>query len=160
MKDKILNLLLLLTVGLALFLSLKKSPAAQAPLADAPPLAALPAAAPTAHPLDAYRARRDQERAREQAALLAILQDAAASEEEKSRAREELLSLNERAETELAVEAALAARGDGQSLCAARRGEILVFLGRAVSETEAALLLEVARQSSGLEADHIRISAF
>lgn len=156
MKESIKNLLLLAVVGAALFITLNKPTEQAAPLSAFPAVTARPAAAPTPAPLDAYRSRRNQERAREQAALQAILEDGGASREEQARAREQLLALNENAEIELAVEAALASLGGG--LCVARAGEITVLVRQALTEAQAALILELAQAASGLPREHVRIA--
>ena len=160
MKEKIKSILTLAITGASLAFALRGSGSGAAPLSVSPPVAVLPSAAPAASPAEAYRAYRLREREREQAALQALLADAEAPEAEREQARRQLLALQENAETELAVEAALAARGDGEGLCVRRSGEITVFLSRALTEAEAALILEIAKNASGIGAGHIRISAF
>ena len=158
MKGKLMNALLLLIVGAALYFSVgtreKESPA----LSAFPAVQALPAATET--PLSAFRSRRARERAREQAALQAVLQDAAAPEEEKAEARRRLLSLSERTETELSVEAALAAAGDGQAICDAGDGEVTVYVTRELTAAAAALILDTVRSGTGLPAECVRIAVF
>ena len=67
MKDRILNVLMLLTVAVALGITLLRGGAGEETLSPAPFLSALPAAAPTAtpHPADAYRQRRAESRRQE-----------------------------------------------------------------------------------------------
>lgn len=160
MKDRIMNLLLMLVVAAALGVTLLRSPADTEEANLSAALTALPAATAAPDPLDAYRARRREDRAREQAALLALMGDAAADEAARQQARQALAALNESAEAELAVEAALAVQGDGKSLCVVRNGEATVLLSQPIDETQAALILELAREASGLETEKIRIAAF
>ncbi len=153
-----MNALLLAVVGAALYVSMKTptketSVLAALPTATAPPIA-------TESPLSAFRIRRARERAREQAALQAVLQDASATEQDRAEARKQLLSLNERTEWELSVEAALAAQGDGQGICDAGEKEVTVYVTRELNAAAAALILNTVTEKTGLPAECIRIAVF
>lgn len=153
-----MNALLLAVVGAALYVSMKTptketSVLAALPTATAPPIA-------TESPLSAFRIRRARERAREQAALQAVLQDASATEQDRAEARKQLLSLNERTEWELSVEAALAAQGDGQGICDAGEREVTVYVTRELNAAAAALILDTVTEKTGLPAECIRIAVF
>jgi len=154
MKDRVLNILLLFTVAAALILSLKRSgPRAQKEeaLFSFPSPAALHF---TPSPAEDFRARRAQARSLETEALQALISgkepgDAAWAEET-------LRSLVADTETELTAEAALAARGDGESLCAAQQGELIVFLAHPLTEAEAGTLTEVIVSACGVPSEKIR----
>lgn len=159
MKDKILNGLMLLTVALALFFSLTQG-------SDPPaaPMAALKAGptllpAPTLTPAEDYRARRQSSRAQEQALLRALIQSQATTPEIRTLAEEQLLSMTGWMETELAVEAALAAKGYSQALCVAREGSVTILLPQPLDQQEAALILALAQEASGVKKTNIRIAA-
>lgn len=150
MRKRVISLLMLFFVIGALILSLRRDLPADAPLAAALPITCAPTAAPS--PIESYRARRKTERAREQAALLSLGED--------GDAKAQLLEINRCAEIELAVEAALAARGDGDGLCAVRGNQVTVVLGRPLDEREAAMIVSIAAEASGLTEDCIRLWAF
>lgn len=162
MKDRILNILMLLAVAAALVLTLMRgapdSSGGALPLPVAAAVTPVPAASP--HPAETYRTERASTRAREEALLLALIESAQTAPETRALAEEQLLALTENGETELAVEAALAARGYENALCAARRGSLTVFFPREISAREAALFLEIAREASGLPAENIRLTGF
>lgn len=159
MKDKILNILLLLTVAAALVLTLIRGK----PYQESPAMAltALPTLVPTAtpHPVDAYRARRADTRAQEQALLRALVQSDQTSKETRAQAEKQLLEASAWMETELAVEAALAAQGYGQALCVARAGAVTILIPQEITAKEAALILALAQEASGAAAENIRIAA-
>jgi len=159
-KDRILNLLMLLTVGAALALSLARGPGEPAGFDAA--LSAVSTAAPTAapSPAEAYRARRAAARARDEELLTLLLSSPDTEGETLALARRQLLDMTKNDETELAVEAALAAGGCPDGLCVARRGEVTVFFPREISQREAALYLDIVRDASGLGAENIRLTGF
>lgn len=159
MKDKILNILLILTVTAALTLTLARGQPEQESASLT--LTALPTRIPTAtpHPVDAYRARREETRAQEQALLRALAQSEQTSPETRAQAEKQLLEAAAWMETELAVEAALAAQGYGQALCVAREGAVTILLSQELTAQEAALILALAQEASGAAAENIRIAA-
>ena len=149
---------MLCAVAGALLLSLKKGGAPSGDLR----LALKPASAPAeALPADqAYRERRRETRQREQAALEAMIAGESTDPETRALAAEMLRDLVRNDETELAVEAALAARGWTDALCVARQGEAAVLLSHALTEQEANLILEIARTASGNDGEIIRVIGF
>lgn len=124
-------------------------------------LTALPTLVPTAtpHPVDAYRARRADTRAQEQALLRALVQSDQTSKETRAQAEKQLLEASAWMETELAVEAALAAQGYGQALCVAREGAVTILIPQEITAKEASLILALAQEASGTAAENIRIAA-
>ena len=166
MKDRVLNLLMLLAVAAALFLTLVRGdkPNERANQGERIPLpvVSIPTPSPTAspHPADAYRAERAQTRAQEEALLLSLINSAQTASEIRALAEAQLLDMTKNDETELAVEAALAAGGYEKSLCVARAGEVTVFFPREITQQEAALFLDIAQDASGLSAENIRLTGF
>lgn len=159
MKDKILNVLLLLTVAAALILTLAQGDSGEGPPGLAIQSVPTLAPAPTAHPIDAYRARRAETRAQEQGLLRALVQSQETAPETRALAEKQLLEITENLETELAVEAALAAQGYGQALCVARAGGLTICLAQELTERQAALIVDLARAASGVAKENIRIAA-
>ena len=162
MKDRILNTLMLVTVAAALILTLtrggteresKTLPLAAAGLSTLTP-------ADTPGPVEAYRQQRALTRQRDRDALLALAESENVSPETRALAEKQLLETAKNDEIELAAEAALAARGYADSLCAARQGEVIVFLNRQLSAGDAELVLSVAQEASGLARENIRVAGF
>ena len=58
------------------------------------------------------------------------------------------------------MEAALAALGYADALCAAREESLNIFVPQTLEAAQAQLLLEVAQEASGLAAERIRIAVF
>ena len=162
MKDRILNVLMLLAVAAALIITYVRGVPPETKAGIPLPVAAVPTPAPTAapHPADAYRAERSETRAKEEALLLSLINSAQTGEETRALAETAILDMTKNDEIELAVEAALAAEGFGKSLCVARAGEVTVFFPREITEREAALFLDIACGASGLDAQNIRLTGF
>lgn len=152
MKDRVLNALMLFSVAAALILTLLRGAPESAPAA---PFSAVTTATP--HPADAYRQRRADTRQREKAALTALIESADTSDALRRMAETQLRDLLAADETELALEAALAGEGFPHGLCICRSGKITLMADRPPDEREAALLLDLAREISGFNADDIRI---
>ena len=161
-KDRIWNALLLVTVVCALFLSLSRKGRETEEAALPLTAASLPTLSPTASPTpaEAYRRERALTRQRDREALLTLAESAQASPETRALAESQLLETAKNDEIELAAEAALAAMGCTNSLCAARRGAVTVFLDRQISAEEAALLRSVVREASGLPQESIRLTGY
>lgn len=117
-----------------------------------------PAATPS--PGEQYRTRRAEERRQEQTALQALAATEDAHDDLRRLAESMILENAKNNEIELAVEAALAAWGDGEAVCAVREGAVNVFLSRELREAQAALLVEIAAEASGLPRENIRLSGF
>ena len=162
MKDRILNALMLLTVAAALILTLIRGAPEPEGAFEAPIVSSYPAAMPTAtpHPADVYRKERAETRKWEQTMLLSLIDSEHSAPETRALAQEQLLQAARRMETELAVEAALAGKGYDHALCVAQGEEVTVMTGTALTGQDAALLLEIIQQSSGLTAENIRMTGF
>ena len=157
MKDKILNVLMLLSVAAALiftFIHEKKG-------VSAPALSLLPSATlsptPSPRPIDAYRVRRERTRQEESTALSAISQNALADEEIRRMAQIQLTEIAERNEIELAAEAALIARGYPDALCIFQAGNMTILLTKSLSEADAAWIFQLIREVTKLEMENIRV---
>lgn len=160
MKDRILNALMLLAVAAALVATLIRGGQEAAP--EIMPLNVAAEAAPlvTPHPAETYRRERQETRAQERAALLALIGAQDADPETRALAEKQLLALNESDETELAAEAALLARGYDPALCVARAGEAILFVPGEITAQDAALILEIVEAASGLPRENIRVSGY
>lgn len=156
MKDRLLNFLMLLTVAAALILTYVKGSPGKAPLSSTPAVTALP----TVHPVTAYRQEREKTRAQEREALEGIRSSGASSAETAALADETLRDMLRADENELAVEAVLAARGYANALCVYRRGTLTVLTDRKLTETDARLILDLARDAAGISEERVRISGF
>ena len=75
-------------------------------------------------------------------------------------AEKQLLEAAEQMETELAVEAALAGKGYANALCVAREKTVTVMTGTALSAQDAALLLSLITEASGISRENIRMTGF
>ena len=161
-RDRIWNALLLATVAGALIFTLTKGAPEQDGAALPLTAASLPAPMPTATPTpaEAYRQERARTRQRDREALLALAESLSVSPETRTLAENQLLETAKNDEIELAAEAALTARGYPDSLCAARHGAVTVFLDTEISAEDAALLLDVVREASGLSPENIRLTGY
>ena len=156
MKDRILNTLMLLTVAAALALTLwKGAPAEQAeiPLAYVSPL-------PTPDPIETFRQRRAQTREKEKSLILSLSESGVWTEETKALAGEAMRQTLFSDETELAIEAALAARGYERALCVARENSLTILTAQPLSDRDAALILDLAREIAGIGSEKIRLSGY
>ena len=157
-KDRVLNALMLLAVGGAFFVTWRSPvPEPEEPLPL--PVAAVPTAAPTAvpDPIAAYRERREKDRQREEETLLALIRSENTSEALRADAEAQM---QQNMETELAVEAALISRGWPDALCVARQGAVTVLMNGEIGEQDAALILQLAQEAAGTDAENIRISGY
>lgn len=161
-KEHLWNGLMLVTVAAALIFTLTKG----TPEQESPPLpltvASLPTPMPTATPTpaEAYRQERARTRQRDRDALLVLVESVNVSLETRALAESQLLETAKNDEIELAAEAALIARGYPNCLCAARQGAVTVFLDKEISAGDAALLLDVVREASGLSTENIRLTGY
>ena len=161
-KDRLWNGLMLVTVAAALIFTLTKGTPEQESAALPLAVASLPTPTPTVTPTpaEAYRRERAQTRQRDRDALLALVESESVSPETRALAESQLLETAKNDEIELAAEAALIARGYADSLCAARQGAITVFLDKEISAGDAALLLDIVREASGLSPENIRLTGY
>ena len=153
MKDKLLNLLMLLTVGAALALTLLRPTSVN----QESPLPAV-TALPTRRPAEAFRLRREKTREREKDTLLALRDGEGWAEETRTLAAEALRQTLLADETELAVEAVLAGKGYADALCVYREGSLTVLAAAPLREEDAALVRDLAAEIAGVAPDHVRIS--
>ena len=162
MKDRIMNALMLLTVAAALILTLIRGAPEPERAFDAPIVSSFATAAPTGtpHPADVYRQQRAESRQMEQAMLEALIGSAFTAPETRELAEQQLMETAARMETELAVEAALAGKGYAKALCVARENTVTVMTGTALSAPDAALLLTVIQEASGVSPENIRMTGF
>ena len=123
-------------------------------------LAAQAAPEPTLHPADAYKQTRLKTRDREQTALTALLNATDTDAEVRLQAQKQLAELVQNSEIELAAEAALLARGYEKALCVSRAGEAIVFVSGEIGAQDAALILEILEEASGLPRENIRVSGY
>ncbi len=162
MKDRIMNALMLLTVAAALILTLVRGAPEPEAAFEAPIVSSYATAAPanTLHPADVYRQQRAESRQMEQAMLQALIGSTFTAQETRELAEKQLLETAEQMETELAVEAALAGKGYAKALCVARENTVTVMTGTALSAPDAALLLTVITEASGVSPENIRMTGF
>lgn len=153
MKDRILNTLMLLTVALALGLSLRKPPAA------APVQQSAETVTVSMDPVAAYRERRTEQRKREQEALQTLLTDEKSDAALREQARETMLNLLHGAETERIVETLAVGQGYGDAVCTLAGETLLFVLREALGAEEAARLTALAAEATGIAAENIRIVA-
>ena len=156
MKDRILNILMLAAVAAALVLTLLKG--VPEPGETLPMIA--PAATAQPHPAEIYRTRRKETRALEQSLLSALIDSEHTAAETKTMAEQQLMEITANDEIELAVEAALAAHGYTDALCVSREGAMTLFLPARIQADEAAFFLEIARDTSGLQPENIRLTGY
>lgn len=161
-KDRLWNGLMLVTVAAALIFTLTKGTPEQESVALPLAVASLPTPMPTVTPTpaEAYRQERAQTRQRDRDALLALVESESVSPETRALAESQLLETAKNDEIELAAEAALIAKGYPNSLCAARQGAITVFLDKEISAGDAALLLDIVREASGLSPENVRLTGY
>ena len=148
-KDRLFNLFLLLVVGVAcgaaFFLPQDKQ------------TAALPVAAANVQtPAENYRKRRDAERSLTVGSLKTLLTSDLTDEATRAAAQTQLLALTERAETELALEAAAAGMGV-DTVCAARADMVVFSVDTALDSAQANGLIALAREWTGVPGENIRI---
>lgn len=160
MKDRILNILMLLAVAMALAATLirggEESPPELLPMNAAQPIA--PTDAP--EPVAAFKAERREIRTQEQAALLSLISAPDTDAQVRLLAEAQLAALAKNDEIELAAEAALLGRGYDPALCVAREGEAVLFVSGEIDARDAALILEIVANASGLPLENIRVSGY
>lgn len=159
MKDRILNVLMLLCVCAALLSSLITGGQREtAPVLSTAVLASpRPMASPS--PIESYRARRQSARERERETLLRLSENEEADASLRARAREALAESISRDEIELAVEAALLSRGYADALCVFQAGSLNILFTQPLAEADAQWIMHLAQEISGVEIENIRLSA-
>lgn len=153
MKDRIMNTLLLLTVGLALLFSLKQ------PFAARPIQVSAEVPLTEEDPVSAYRARRTEQRKREEDTLRSLAADGNCDISLREQAQTMLLELQRRAETETTAEALAIGRGYGDAICTLAGETLLFVLQQPITSEEAACLTELTAEAAGIPTKNIRISA-
>jgi len=148
MKEKIMNGLMMLIVGLSLAITLSR---------EAPESVSVSSPLPSqqaeeTHPLEAYRRERSEARKRETEAL----RELAAKGDQ--RAEEMLHAIIRREEMEWAAEGVLAGQGYEYAICVAREDHLTVFISHALSNDEAERLFSLIEAVSGIEKENIHLS--
>ena len=118
-----------------------------------------PAYSPAAaDPMARFRLEREQLRAREEAQLNDIIHDPGGDEAIGARAREQLLSLLDRSEKELALEGILQSRGFEDALVSLSDASANVLLRReGLTSAETAVILELVSRETGLTGGTIKV---
>lgn len=118
-----------------------------------------PAYSPVAtDPMARFRLEREQLRAREEAQLNEIIHDPGGDEAIGSRAREQLLSLLDRSEKELALEGILQSRGFEDALVSLSDASANVLIRReGMTSAETAVILELVMRETGLTGGNVKI---
>lgn len=159
MKDRILNILMLASVFAALTLTLiteKELPAA--PVFSPEALSTL-SPSPSPQPIEAYRIRRENTRKEETSALSALAENPGTDEKIRIMAQEEMTRIIQRNEMEMALEAALIARGYPDALCIFQAGTLTILFSTPLQESDAQWIFHLAQEISSLEMENIRLSA-
>ena len=152
MRDRMINLLLMILVGLALGIAVsEKAPVKQVVMTPV-------SASPTQHPIDAYRRYRESAREEDIRALEGLIQAPETDEEIRALGEQKLLDITAKNQLELAVEGALAAYGDGRAVCVAGEDSVTVFLSIPLDEQQAALIYELVQEFSLVSLENIRIT--
>ena len=148
MKEKIMNGLMLLIVGLSLAITLSREQPESMAVSALLPLQQ----AEEIHPLEAYRLERSDARKRETEALkeLAALGD--------HQAEEMLHAIIRREEMEWAAEGVLAGQGYENAICVAQEENLTIFISHALSKEEAERLFLLMEAALGLEKENIHLS--
>ena len=159
MKDRIMNVLMLITVGAALILSLNGAPSAQ----DRPALSQVFISSsdvplPTPRPIDSFRTQREEDRRQSIQALTRIQENPEMAAALRSLAGEQLLQLLRCQETECALEAALIAKGYENALCIVDKERLTVFAAAPLQPEDMALIAHLAQEIAGILPENIRIS--
>lgn len=112
----------------------------------------------TNDPMARFRLEREQLRAREEAQLNDIIHDPGGDEAIGARAREQLLSLLDRSEKELALEGILQSRGFEDALVSLSDASANVLLRReSLTSAETAVILELVMRETGLTGGNVKI---
>lgn len=148
MREKIMNGLMMLIVGLSLAITLSREQSGSLAVSSSPPLQL----AEETHPLEAYRRERREARKRETEAL----KELAAKGDQ--RAEEMLHAIIRREETEWAAEGVLAGQGYEHAICVSREENLTIFISHALSHEEAERLFSLIEAVSGIERENIHLS--
>lgn len=155
MRIHLFNLLLLITVGGCLFITLSQAAPEAQPVSTLhqtfvtnPPIV-------TPHPVDAYRQARDHRRTEQQRALEALL--SCDDETLHPAARQALLDQAAAAETETKVEGMLTGMGYEKSVCVYRDSSISLFLCPTASPEHIPLLLQSAADICRVTAEQVQL---
>lgn len=139
----------------------RPSPSAPAAAAreTAAPQTAAPDAGQTAATLTELRHALDESRLASARMLGEVAESPETDAETAARAMAEKAALAVWMEQEAAVETVLAARGFGETLCTVREGSVNIVVGaQALSEADAAAILDVAVRETGADASQVRLS--
>ena len=142
MRIHLFNLLLLITVGGCLFITLSQAAPEAQPVSTLHQAFVTVSPAVTPHPVDVYRQARNQQRAESQRALESLLSSDDQSLQQA--ARQALLEQSSAAGLETETEGMLAGMGYEKSVCVYREGSVSLFLSPTAAPEHIPLLLQSA----------------
>lgn len=155
MKDRILNILMLLSVSAALLISFLRGSPKDGQSVSVSSLPSLSVQTPS--PLAAYRARRAEERKAEMEVLLSLSRNEVLEKESREEAGQRLLYLQRFTEAEMQAEALLTGRGYGETLCIADEKNLLIVLEHALNADQAQQILSLLEEILAYPGQNIRI---
>lgn len=121
---------------------------------------ATPTAVVSKTPLKEYQEKRETTRKEDMAALEALAANEKADELVRDQANGQLLELIKCRESELAIEGALTGAGLAPCVAVVQRGAVTVLVEKKeLTQTEAAMILNIATAHSGEASENIRILA-
>ncbi len=121
---------------------------------------ATPTPAVSKTPLKEYQEKRETTRKEDMAALEALAANEKADELVRDQAHGQLLELIKCRESELAIEGALTGAGLAPCVAVVQRGAVTVLVEKKeLTQTEAAMILNIAAAHSGEASENIRILA-
>ena len=119
-----------------------------------------PTAAVSKTPLKEYQEKREATRKEDMAALNALATNDKVDQTARDQAHGELLELIQFRESELAIEGALTGAGLAPCVAVVQRGAVTILVEKKeLTQTEAAMVLNIASAHSGEAAENIRIMA-
>lgn len=155
MKVHLFNLLLLITVGGCLYLTIAQSAPEAKPVTTLRQAIVPVTPSPSPHPIDAYHAARSLQRSQALAALEALLSSPDAAVQ--AQAREEIARLCTAAETESKVEGMLLGMGYEKCVCILDEETVLLFTEPITEAEEAAAVLQAAGQACHVPAQQVQL---
>ncbi len=112
---------------------------------------------PTVTPIEKYRKERQDTRTESMRMLAGIAENTLASADTRQLANQQMLSMQQDMERELALEAALATLSTGESVCVVRSHAVSIFVAQALSDRDAQVILALAMDITGEAAENIQI---
>ena len=155
MKVHLFNLLLLITVGGCLYITLSSAAPEAQPVSELHRAFVTLQPTATPHPIDFYRQSRTAQRAENLQALQTLMGSGAPSLAQA--AREALLSQSAASEMEQKVEGMLAGMGYEKSVCVFQNNTVTLFTQPAVAEEDAAFVLQSAADICQVEKENVQL---